>query len=93
MSSALDQSGMQNAMHAKAGSVLTELRPLQVDYANPSSADMVSRGGMTEDIVIDSVDFISERRISYETPVNTPYTGVGPRAAQHLVSVGDKFIT
>ena len=78
------QSGMQSAKHAQAVRVQTEVRPLWVDYANPQSTDMVSRGGITEAIVVDWVNFISERRTPYETPVNTPRAQAGPKSAQYL---------
>ena len=86
LTNGFDQAGLQSAMHAQFVRVRTDTRPLQVDYVNPLGQGMVSRGNKTEGNLVKVVDFVSERRTLYQTPVNIPGASVG--SVQRLASLG-----
>ena len=59
--SAFDQAGLQRVVHKRLLRIHDEIRPLQVDFANPLGAQMTARGVKTESFFGGMVTLISAR--------------------------------
>ena len=63
--SAIDQTGLQGVVHERIWRIAIEVRPMLVDYANPTSPAMAARGVKNEGFFGKMVELISTRKTVY----------------------------
>lgn len=61
--SALDQTGLQGVVRKRRWQIVVEVRPLLIDYSNPTSPAMVDRGVKTEGVFGGLVELMSTRKM------------------------------
>ena len=85
--SAIDQTGLQGVVHERIWRIAIEVRPMLVDYANPTSPAMAARGVKNEGFFGKMVELISTRKTVYGPSASgLPNAKEGP--SLRLASVG-----
>ena len=87
--SAIDQTGLQGVVHERIWRIAVEVRPMMVDYANPTSSMMTQRGVKTEGFFTGMVDLISTRQTVYGQPARDLLKGNGGPSPR-LASIGSE---